>query len=89
MSIDPARVKESVWINGKIVKIHPVEGGQKWRLHAGLSYHYIISVSDDVIRGREVSVEDVLRVFCYPSNRRQRNPTYIAVEYELQKKQEN
>jgi hypothetical protein len=75
-------LKGAVWINGKIVKITPKQdGGQRWRVHAGLTYNYIINVPEDVIRGRTASVEDVVRVFASPG--RTRNHPYTAVDFEV------
>ena len=76
------QLQKALWITGKIVKIIPKQdGSQGWRIHAGLSYNYLINVPEDVIKGRAASVEDDVRVFAYPG--RTKNHPFTAVDFEV------
>ena len=77
------QLQGTVFLNGKIVKVTPIEGGgQSWRIYAGAVQHYLVTVPQDVLRGRAASVENEVRVFAT----RGRRGVYSALDFEIRGK---
>ena len=75
-----AQLQGTVFLNGKIVKVTPIEGGgQSWRIYAGAVQHYLVIVPQEALLGRTPSVENEVRVFATLGRR----GVYTAQDFEI------